>query len=165
MHIYHFGGTEVRWNSKFNYLRAPYDFKHKSNTICKFGEQLTSPITIHLNRQFIDPMDCIGTDIVLKLTQISCIGRESNPGRPRGRRAFYHWTTDANDIAFSPSCWKFSCVDLIFQPCIAKASHIECKYSSIIPLRLVQGNLDNFVKEWKFQDLKKACPLTNWRIV
>ena len=24
-----------------------------------------------------------------------CIGRESNPGRPRGRRAFYHWTTDA----------------------------------------------------------------------
>lgn len=26
----------------------------------------------------------------------SCIGRESNPGRPRGRRAFYHWTTDAH---------------------------------------------------------------------
>jgi hypothetical protein len=25
----------------------------------------------------------------------ACIGRESNPGRPRGRRAFYHWTTDA----------------------------------------------------------------------
>ena len=25
-----------------------------------------------------------------------CIGRESNPGRPRGRRAFYHWTTDAS---------------------------------------------------------------------
>ena len=24
-----------------------------------------------------------------------CIGRESNPGRPRGRRAFHHWTTDA----------------------------------------------------------------------
>ena len=24
-----------------------------------------------------------------------CIGRESNPGRPRGRWAFYHWTTDA----------------------------------------------------------------------
>jgi hypothetical protein len=26
-----------------------------------------------------------------------CIGRESNPGRPRGRRAFYHWTTDAGE--------------------------------------------------------------------
>ena len=25
----------------------------------------------------------------------SCIVRESNPGRPRGRRAFYHWTNDA----------------------------------------------------------------------
>ncbi|GFS63010.1 hypothetical protein TNIN_472881 [Trichonephila inaurata madagascariensis] len=25
----------------------------------------------------------------------NCIGRESNPGRPRGRRAFYHRTTDA----------------------------------------------------------------------
>jgi hypothetical protein len=24
-----------------------------------------------------------------------CIDRESNPGRPRGRRAFYHWTIDA----------------------------------------------------------------------
>ena len=24
-----------------------------------------------------------------------CIVRESNPGRPRGRRAFYHWTNDA----------------------------------------------------------------------
>lgn len=24
-----------------------------------------------------------------------CISRESNPGHPRGRREFYHWTTDA----------------------------------------------------------------------
>ena len=24
-----------------------------------------------------------------------CIGRESNPGLPRGRREFYHWTTSA----------------------------------------------------------------------
>ena len=30
------------------------------------------------------------------MTKKPCIGRESNPGRPRGRRAFYHWTTDAN---------------------------------------------------------------------
>ena len=28
----------------------------------------------------------------------TCIGRESNPGRPRGRRAFYHWTTDARTL-------------------------------------------------------------------
>ena len=27
--------------------------------------------------------------------KIICIVRESNPGRPRGRRAFYHWTNDA----------------------------------------------------------------------
>ena len=26
---------------------------------------------------------------------LDCIVRESNPGRPRGRRAFYHWTNDA----------------------------------------------------------------------
>ncbi len=25
-----------------------------------------------------------------------CTSRESNPGRPRGRRAFYHWTTSAH---------------------------------------------------------------------
>ena len=31
-----------------------------------------------------------------------CIGRESNPGRPRGRRAFYHWTTDANTLSRGP---------------------------------------------------------------
>ena len=27
--------------------------------------------------------------------EIDCIVRELNPGRPRGRRAFYHWTNDA----------------------------------------------------------------------
>ena len=27
----------------------------------------------------------------------SCTGRESNPGLPRGRREFYHWTTSAAD--------------------------------------------------------------------
>ena len=32
---------------------------------------------------------------ILTLGKKICIGRESNPGRPRGRRAFYHWTTDA----------------------------------------------------------------------
>ena len=26
---------------------------------------------------------------------VSCTGRESNPGLPRGRREFYHWTTSA----------------------------------------------------------------------
>ena len=36
----------------------------------------------------------IGTKILEK--KLFCIGRESNPGRPRGRRAFYHWTTDAH---------------------------------------------------------------------
>ena len=30
------------------------------------------------------------------IIKTNCIGRESNPGRPRGRRAFYHWTTDAH---------------------------------------------------------------------
>ena len=27
--------------------------------------------------------------------RVPCIGRESNPGLPRGRREFYHWTTNA----------------------------------------------------------------------
>ena len=30
-----------------------------------------------------------------KRKKIICIDRESNPDRPRGRRAFYHWTIDA----------------------------------------------------------------------
>jgi hypothetical protein len=33
--------------------------------------------------------------ICIAIKKKRCIGRESNPGRPRGRRAFYHWTTDA----------------------------------------------------------------------
>ena len=32
---------------------------------------------------------------IFKLAKKHCIVRESNPGRPRGRRAFYHWTNDA----------------------------------------------------------------------
>lgn len=31
----------------------------------------------------------------LKYKNFICIGRESNPGLPRGRREFYHWTTNA----------------------------------------------------------------------
>ena len=30
-----------------------------------------------------------------KKIKLSCTGRESNPGLPRGRREFYHWTTSA----------------------------------------------------------------------
>ena len=30
-----------------------------------------------------------------KVMKKSCTGRESNPGLPRGRREFYHWTTSA----------------------------------------------------------------------
>ena len=29
-------------------------------------------------------------DIKMERVKATCIGRESNPGRPRGRRAFYH---------------------------------------------------------------------------
>ena len=35
-----------------------------------------------------------------------CIVRESNPGRPRGRRAFYHWTNDANLLKSLPAKFK-----------------------------------------------------------
>ena len=35
--------------------------------------------------------------LVLKLKD--CIGRESNPGLSRGRRQFYHWTTDALQLS------------------------------------------------------------------
>ena len=40
-----------------------------------------------------------------------CIGRELNPGLPRGRREFYHWTTDA--------AWKFTFpgVKKLFKDC------------------------------------------------
>ena len=32
----------------------------------------------------------------------SCIGRESNPSLPRGRREFYHWTTNACNVVNFP---------------------------------------------------------------
>ena len=34
----------------------------------------------------------------------NCIGRETNPGHPRGRREFYHWTTDASHF-LEDLCW------------------------------------------------------------
>ena len=37
-----------------------------------------------------------------------CIVRESNPGRPRGRRAFYHWTNDARyPTRLSGTTWQW----------------------------------------------------------
>ncbi len=45
-----------------------------------------------------------------------CTGRESNPGRPRGRRAFYHWTTSAcyfRPFEFALNPWKPSKVFLL----------------------------------------------------
>ena len=45
----------------------------------------------------------MGTWVILfeeHLTKNGCIVRESNPGRPRGRRAFYHWTNDAGTRVF-----------------------------------------------------------------
>ena len=39
----------------------------------------------------------------VKRKEIECTGRETNPGLPRGRREFYHWTTSAsykNSIIF-----------------------------------------------------------------
>ena len=38
----------------------------------------------------------------------NCIVRESNPGRPRGRRAFYHWTNDAHIWKDQILQWYFS---------------------------------------------------------
>ena len=35
-----------------------------------------------------------------------CIGRESNPGLPRGRREFYHWTTNAF-VKAAGAFWRF----------------------------------------------------------
>ena len=38
-----------------------------------------------------------------------CIDRESNPGRPRGRRAFYHWTIDACFFSIGNLCKAYKC--------------------------------------------------------
>ena len=101
LHIYHFGEQKLDGIVNSTVRQHSTISNKKIDIIFKFGEQLTPPITIHFNSQSIDPMNCIRTDNSLKLTQSSCIGRESNPGRPRGRRAFYHWTTDANKEAFA----------------------------------------------------------------
>ncbi len=42
------------------------------------------------------------------LQKVLCIVRESNPGRPRGRRAFYHWTNDALLLWFVSIKYRFN---------------------------------------------------------
>ena len=45
----------------------------------------------------VDIYKFIGLESILLIISLQnvCIGRESNPGHPRGRRVFYHQTTDA----------------------------------------------------------------------
>ena len=70
-----------------------------------YAEQFSS-LSRHGNYKF---SSCIGFGVIAVICELQlflslkrCIGRESNPGRPRGRRAFYHWTTDANTSYWGP---------------------------------------------------------------
>ena len=54
---------------------------------------------------------------------LSCIGRESNPGRPRGRRAFYHWTTDASHS----SAMKRNGKIIMVEELIVKIGGLQCE--------------------------------------
>ena len=96
----------------------------------------------------------------------SCIGRESNPGRPRGRRAFYHWTTDAHVLSVenwicNKIWWHTSPVDhkrLKVQSEIHSNSNLQmlpkkfmrfyidlCKLFVFCRIGCVRGGVDNFV--------------------
>ena len=68
-------------------------------------------VTICINSGYVQP---------LKFSKRSCIDRESNPGRPRGRRAFYHWTIDAQHT------WA-DCLMRVYGPnlCPPKASTLK----------------------------------------
>src|SRR4029434_10949283 len=44
-------------------------------------------------------------------SRASCIGRESNPGLPRGRREFYHYTNEELVLFISWPFWGFSFFD------------------------------------------------------
>ena len=51
------------------------------------------------------------TAMVNEIKNYYCNVRESNPGRPRGRRAFYHWT----NVAYRDYSWPKWC---LFKPCL-----------------------------------------------
>ena len=49
------------------------------------------------NRKFFEKQELnFDRNNTFWLTPKFCTGRESNPGLPRGRREFYHWTTSAS---------------------------------------------------------------------
>ncbi len=52
----------------------------------------------------------------------SCIVRESNPGRPRGRRAFYHWTNDAQIKNTGANSLIEQMTPFVKNPCVEKSS-------------------------------------------
>ncbi len=55
--------------------------------------------TLHSGKEYLASV-CKRFSDLNKFKNHICIVRESNPGRPRGRRAFYHWTNDADMFVF-----------------------------------------------------------------
>ena len=101
--------TFINWNPIFNFdfFLWNHHFTITSLSIRKWSRRISFVIyrisfvfASHL-RLFLCFLS-VGMDKFLKIKptfsiikNIYCIERESKPGRPRGRRAFYHWTIDA----------------------------------------------------------------------
>ena len=71
-----------------------------------------------------------------------CIVRESNPGRPRGRRAFYHWTNDAADIGGGPKVSNWAC-HLTFSPRTSKTVNFHIYHLSFLSCHWKQKSCVN----------------------
>ena len=105
------------------------------------------------------------------ITKSICIVRESNPGRPRGRRAFYHWTNDAfllrwTNLKFLISSWN-NRKESPFQQTLLWPIYFPCKFL-MSWLKLINILIHRFCISWSkkailwlvaltFLDLFPAC--------
>ena len=79
------GGKKLALYTEIEEGPTPSRLLHK---ICPFFFELGGKATDHIEIP-------VAFACLQKRKEKICIVRESNPGRPRGRRAFYHWTNDA----------------------------------------------------------------------
>jgi hypothetical protein len=75
--------SKLKTKAKWDFSRVSWDFDQDQQRFLLAWQSNTDFFLrgLHTSRNY--------------MFKTSCIGRESNPGLPRGRREFYHWTTNA----------------------------------------------------------------------
>lgn len=106
---YRFFQCNLFWILLTRLLRISWHYSGKDwYSKTKYFPSLSMPVTSGFHLNVVCWNSCYSGSGSCKMN--CCNVRESNPGRPRGRRAFYHWTNVAGMLfgySYNPTpCWK-----------------------------------------------------------